>query len=332
MTIRVAAIEVSHWHSIYDAAYLLHLTRMSDVQVVGVQDPNRQVATKRAAAVGHPPVFTDYKQMLAETRPDFVLALGRHSIMAEIAQYLLDKGYPFLMEKPMGFNAEQVHRIAEKAKALKGFAAVSLSQRYLPFTKQAKKMIAEGSFGEISHMYFRLNRPTSDRYIAYDSPWMLDPSISSGGCLRNLGVHGLDLFLFLTGEEAEVTGAQLSWKMYGRRVEDYASVLLRSKSGILCTLEVGNTYPRDGTDGEWKIAGRDVMLIARDRDKIMHIVTSEGEETMSAQPEEAPYYMVLRDVLNRWQRREPPPISVHDCYRAVQLIDQAYQMAGNPYT
>jgi hypothetical protein len=24
-------------------------------------------------------------------------------------------------------------------------------------------------------------------------------------------------------------------------------------------------------------------------------------------------------------------VSVHDCYRAVQLIDQAYEIAGRPY-
>ena len=41
---------------------------------------------------------------------------------------------------------------------------------------------------------------------------MLDPA-EAGGCLRNLGPHGLDMFLFLTGEEAEVTGAQLSAPM-----------------------------------------------------------------------------------------------------------------------
>jgi hypothetical protein len=32
-----------------------------------------------------------------------------------------------------------------------------------------------------------------------------------------------------------------------------------------------------------------------------------------------------------WQRGTPPPVSVHDCYCAVQLIDQAYEMAGQPY-
>jgi len=68
------------------------------------------------------------------------------------------------------------------------------------------------------------------------------------------------MFLHLTGEEAQVIGAQLSRRAHERPVEDYASVMLRSASGILGTVEVGNGFPRDGTDGEWKIAGRDAIL------------------------------------------------------------------------
>ena len=34
MTIRVAAIEVSHWHALNDAAYLRHLIAMPDVELV----------------------------------------------------------------------------------------------------------------------------------------------------------------------------------------------------------------------------------------------------------------------------------------------------------
>ena len=104
MAIRVAAIEVSHWHSVYDAAYLRHLVAMPDVNLAAIQDFDAGLVAKRAAEVGSPPTFTDYRKMLATTRPDFVVALGRHRRMAEIAHELLDQGYPFLMEKPMGMT------------------------------------------------------------------------------------------------------------------------------------------------------------------------------------------------------------------------------------
>ena len=281
---------------------------------------------RRAAEVGSPPTFTDYRKMLAEIRPDFVVALGRHSQMAAIAHDLLDAGYPFLMEKPMGLSATQVEAVAAKAAKLNAFVAVPLAQRYGPFAKHARALLAEGRFGPLSHFYARINRPGPARYIGWDCPWMLDPAESGGGCLRNLGPHGLDIFLHLTGEEVQVTGAQLSRHAHERPVEDYASVMLRSASGILGTVEVGNGFPRDGTDGEWKLAGRDAILTMKDG--VLKLATAKGDETFPGSDVTGPYFATLRDALDHWRRGAPPPVSVHDCLRVVCLIDQAYARAG----
>jgi predicted dehydrogenase len=326
MTIRIAAIEVGHWHAVHDAAYLRHLTAMPDVALVGVQDSDAALARKRANEVGNPPTFTDYPKMLAETKPDFVLGLGRHRQMAKIAHDLLDQGYPFMMEKPMGVNAQEVQAIADKATRLKAFVSVPLAQRYQPFAIRARELLAAGRFGPVSHIYIRINRPGPARYPAWDSPWMLDPAEAGGGCLRNLGPHGFDMFLHLTGEEAQVTGAQISRRAHGQRVEDYASALLRSAGGILGTIEVGNGFPRVGTDGEWKIAGRDAILTLKDG--VMKLATADGDEVSKGTEIETPYATAIRDALDCWQRGAAPPISVHDCLRAVRLIDQAYALAG----
>ncbi len=326
MTIRIAAIEVNHWHALYDAAYLRHLIAMPDVELVAIQDSDADLAAKRAAEVGSPPTFTDYREMLATTRPDFVVALGRHRQMAGIAHDLLDQGYPFLMEKPMGINAAEVEAVAAKAARLGAFVAVPLAQRYGPFATRARELLAVGRFGPLSHIYVRINRPGPARYQAWDCAWMVDPAEAGGGCLRNLGSHGMDMFLHLTGEEAQVTGAQLSRRAHECPVEDYASVMLRSASGILGTVEVGNGFPRNGTDGEWKIAGRDAILTMKDG--ILKLSTAEGDETFPGSDVTAPYFLTVRDALDHWRRGAPPPNSVHDCARAVRLIDQAYERAG----
>jgi hypothetical protein len=49
--IRLAAIEVSHWHSLHDSAYLRHAVGMPDVELVGVQDPSADIAARRAPCV-----------------------------------------------------------------------------------------------------------------------------------------------------------------------------------------------------------------------------------------------------------------------------------------
>src|SRR6202162_3562595 len=299
MTIRVAPVGVSHWHALNDAAYLRHLLAMPDVELVAIQDFDAGILAKRAAEVGNPPTFADYGKMLAATRPDFVLALGRHRQMPPIAHALLDAGYPFLMEKPMGISAAEVDAVAAKAARLNAFVAVPLAQRYAPFARRARALIDAGRFGPLSHIYVRINRPGPERYPAWDCAWMLDPAEAGGGGLRNLGPHGLDMFLHLTGEEAQVTGAQLSRRAHGKAVEDYASVILRSASGILGTVEIGNAFPRIGTDGEWKIAGRDAILTMKDG--ILKLATAEGDKTLTGSDIAAPYFTVVRDALDHWR-------------------------------
>ena len=325
MTIRIAAVEVSHWHALNDASYLRHLLSMPDVELVAIQDSDPDIVAKRAAEVKNPPTFSDYKKMLAAVRPDFVVALGRHSQMAAIAHDLLDAGFPFLMEKPMSLNAAQLEPVAEKAAKRNAYIAVPLAQRYAPFARRARELMAAGRIGALSHIYVRIIRPGPARYRAWDCPWMFDPAEAGGGCLRNLGSHGLDMFLHLTGEEAQVTGAQLSHRAHALPVEDYATATLRSQSGVLGTVEVGNGFPRDGTDGEWKLAGREGILTMKDG--VLKLATAAGDEVLPGTDVTAPYFTTLRDAIDAWQKDKAPPIGVQDCLRAVRLIDQAYACA-----
>jgi predicted dehydrogenase len=158
MRIRVAATEVSHWHSMYDAAYLPALVAMADVEFGGLHDPVRHIAAQHAA----------------------VLALCRHSFMAELAEDLLDRGYPFLMEKPMGVSAFEVARVVEKAAATGGFAPVPFVLRYHSFAVKARQMLAVGDFGPLSHITSG-SRSSSARYRDWHSGWMLDPAVAGGG-------------------------------------------------------------------------------------------------------------------------------------------------------
>src|ERR1700680_795191 len=124
---------------------------MPDVELVAIQDSDAAILAKRAAEVGSPPTFTDHRKMLAMMRPDFVVALGRHRQMAGIAHDLLDQGYPFLMEKPMGINASEVEGVAAKAARHNAFVAVPLAQRYGAFAVRARELLAAGRFGPLSH-------------------------------------------------------------------------------------------------------------------------------------------------------------------------------------
>jgi hypothetical protein len=75
-----------------------------------------------------------------------------------------------------------------------------------PWPRGPASCSPRSALAPLSHLYVRINRPGPARYQAWNCGWMLDPAEAGGGCLRNLGPHGLDMFLHLTGEKAHVTG------------------------------------------------------------------------------------------------------------------------------
>jgi predicted dehydrogenase len=117
---------------------------------------------------------------------------------------------------------------------------------------------------------------------------------------------------------------QTSARALGERVEDYASVLLRSASGVLGTIEVGNTFPGQGGDGEWKLSGRDALLTLRDG--ALRCITRTGDREVTAATAEPLPVLALRGALERWRNGKPPAVSIDACYRAMRLVDDAYAL------
>jgi predicted dehydrogenase len=325
---RVAAIGVSHWHSIYDASYL-PILRDLGCDLVGVSDWSERIVTERAARFGSRS-FADYRQMIETTRPEFVIALGRHCDMPEIFRFLVAAGVPFVMEKPWGTDPDTVADLARLAAEQSAWASVPFMQRYSFWAVTAKRMIEAGEFGRISHIFFRTIRPTMQRYVEWDSPWMAEKSQAGGGALLNLGGHGFDMAHFVTGEEPEVVSAVISRRAHEAEVEDYGLVTLRTPSGILFHNEVGYTmptWPANQTDGEQKVAGE--RLLMRQMPGGLQML-GPGRDEIIPQPAgwEAGYPRAVREALEAYGRGDPPPIPASACARAVRLIFDSYRAAG----
>ena len=135
------------------------------------------------------------------------------------------------------------------------------------------------------------------------------------------------MYLTGEGEEIEVSGAQLSWATHHQPVEDYASVLVRSGKGVTGTIEVGNGFPAEGTDGQLKVAFERAILITEGNG--IKLYTPDGPQTI--QPLDAPSESVLRRTIEAAVAGGEPPVSARECYMAVRLIDLAYLAAGDPY-
>lgn len=327
---RVVVTEVSHWHSAYDASYLSVLRDLG-CDIVGVSDRSERIAADRAERFGSIP-FTDYRRMVETTRPEFAIALGRHCEMPDIFRFLVGAGVPFVMEKPWGTDPETVVGLARLAVETGAWVSVPFMQRYSFWAVTAKRMIAAGEFGKISHIFFRGIRPTKRRYIEWDSPWMADRSQAGGGALLNLGPHGFDMARFVTGEEPEVVSAVVSRQVHDSEVEDYALATLRTPSGILFHNEVGYTmptWPANQTDGEQKVAGERLLL--RQVPGGLQLL-GPGRDEFLPQPEgwQAGYPRAVRDALEAYGRGDPPPIPASECAHAVRLIFASYRAAGLP--
>ena len=336
---RVVVIGVGHYHATY-APFYLDLLRKHEVEIAAVHDPDALVAEATAARIGSA-AYDDVRAMLAEARPDFILGLGRHVDMPAAVEAVIESGIPAIMEKPWGIDPETVAALALRAEAAGAWIATPFSMRYSLWAERCREMVHAGALGGVSNIRFRMVRPGVQRYVDQGCAWMLSKAGAGGGVLLNLGIHGMDLCRWITGEEPVVASAYISNAVFGLDIEDYAHVTLRTPSGALFHVEVGYTYPRDGGADDERVFysglkpgatdqgrfGGSVML--RETPEGLEVVTRDGTETVPTPPDMLTSWEgVLVDCIERIQRGGPPPNTPSDLSRAVALVFEAYRVAA----
>jgi predicted dehydrogenase len=165
---RVAVIGADHYHATSTPNYL-RILQTEGIEIVGVHAPDTTVAAKWAGQYGSTP-YTDYRALVEKTKPEFVIALGRHVAMPAEFRFLVETGIPFLMEKPWGIDDRTVNDLADLAESKRAWAAVPMPFRYGLFAETAVAMRDRGELGAISHMLFRFNQPGVQRYVDLGSP------------------------------------------------------------------------------------------------------------------------------------------------------------------
>ena len=322
---KIAMIEVGHWHA---PMHLRSFQMTEDIEIVGVSDSNPGVAETFAKKSGGQP-FQDYQEMLAAVQPHFVMALGRHADMPAIAQTLLEAGIPFAIEKPIGTSAADLEPLVEMAKERDTFVAVPFTNRYSVMWTQLDELERAGRVGLRSHFHLRVINGPPRRYELDGVGWMLDPAISGGGCVRNLGIHAADAFLrFIQGEAVEVLGAAISYRVHGSAVEEMGAALLRSESGVIGTIEAGYSFASmTQGDFEGRLFAENCTII--DRNNTLQVATLDDNQVQNftIPDQRARYDQFGVDTLDRLRTGRPPLATLEDCYRAMQIIDMIYDQA-----
>src|SRR3954468_10762030 len=103
---RVALLEVSHWH----VPLYIDSLKQSEHAVVAVSDKHADSRSKIASHFGCKS-YEDYSQLIEREEFDFAFVFGSHLEMPRIAELLIRRRVPFLIEKPCGSTLEQVRRL-----------------------------------------------------------------------------------------------------------------------------------------------------------------------------------------------------------------------------
>lgn len=320
---KIAMIEVSHWHA---PIYVRGLRRLN-ADVVAVSDRNKEIARKTAEELDCR-CYTDYTLLTQKENPDFVFAFGRHREMPRIAEYLIKKNLPFAMEKPMGTSSQDIEKILELERKYGNFIAIPFVFRYSPILQRIECLRSNHNLGSITHLYFRFIAGPPFRYVRSNCSWMLDREQSGGGCSINLAVHFIDLFLYLTqGETVKTVYAALNNLAYETGIEDFSTIVLQTNRDVVCTIETGYAYPstpckaRDicyyltTTNGYVSVREKEFIWSARDGTQKKETVVTDTDDY---------YPMFIQRILEEFKHNKRPRASVEEMFHVMKIIDAAY--------
>nr|WP_245659239.1 gfo/Idh/MocA family oxidoreductase [Streptomyces ochraceiscleroticus] len=169
---------------------------------------------------------------------DLAYVFGAHDRMVDTCLALVERGVPFVVEKPGGLGPEDVERVRDAATSAGIAATVPFVQRGGPVDR-ALSLAGAPTYQRAS---FVAGPPK--RYRQAGCSWMLEPARSGGGCLVNLAPHFIDLFLQRSrARRVDLVAANLSASLHGEDVEDHATLVLAGDDGSEAIIEVGYAFP-----------------------------------------------------------------------------------------
>lgn len=320
---RIAIVETTHWHlPLYLAAF-----ERPDIEVVGVTDSAGQTGASIAARF-RCLVHASPDELIEASRPDVAFVFGRHIDMPSLAGKFISRGIPIAIEKPCGMTASAVADIAQAAERAGLYVAVPFILR---MTDAVGIMTAEcRRSGPVDHMSVRFIAGPPSRYEDAGVPWMLDPALSGGGPLINLGGHLVDLFCHLADDEVTSVSAYVSSRIFGRGIEDFVSLRLVTGGGRIATIETGYTFPSDSdVQREFNLSARTPGAYMMSTEDGMFVRTIfEGQRESRIVPvryETDLYYREFATrVIDDIRLRRKPVAGLRDAERAIGIIEAAY--------
>lgn len=218
-------------------------------QFCAVYDPCAEAA---AAALGaHMQIYERTDDLLTSDLDGVVIATPS-ALHAEHCITALNAGKAVFCQKPLARTSAETAAVLNTARSVDKLLAVDFSYRHLNGMDHLRRLIASGELGEV----FAADLVFHNAY-GPDKPWFYDVRSAGGGCVMDLGIHLVDLAMWLL-DGGEVN--QLSSTLFhqGKKlrppyqvVEDYA------------TADFGLGNARVRLTCSWNLhAGRDAVIEA----------------------------------------------------------------------
>ena len=228
------------------------IAKHTGARIVAIADPDparREAARAIAPGAGE----CDHLGQLLEHELDDIVIATPSALHAEQAIAALDRGLAVFCQKPLARTAAESERVVAAARRADRLLGVDLSYRYTKAMQQVREVVSAGGIGTP----FAIDLVFHNAY-GPDAPWFYDKQLSGGGCVIDLGVHLVDLALWLldypavTEVDSRLYAAGRPLAGDGGQVEDYAAVQLQLAGGVVVRLACS-----------WRIsAGRDAVIEA----------------------------------------------------------------------
>lgn len=144
--------------------------------------------------------YTDYKQMLAEVKPDIVVVTTWNAAHAPCTIDSLEAGAHVFCEKPMAMNSQEAQAMKETAERCGKILNIGFVRRFGVDAAEAKKVLDQGWIGNPVYA-----RSFYMRRRGCPGKWFGNKVLSGGGPLIDIGIHVLDLARYLMGNPKPVS-------------------------------------------------------------------------------------------------------------------------------
>jgi predicted dehydrogenase len=215
------------------------LRRCRALTLVGLVDRDRTWAAQVARRAGVPGAFDDHRDLLGKV--DAVLVATPNATHADIVCDLLAHGVHVLCEKPLGTTGPEVARMLTAAAHSGARLMTAHCLRFSPSLEMLKTVVDEGWIGHVERVHATIGGPYEG--VARRTDFRRQRALSGGGVLMDLGVHMLDLMVWLAGR-APVAVEYAASCADGWEVETDAEVALRFPDDTQASLQASYSTPQ----------------------------------------------------------------------------------------